>query len=34
VRTAPGEGFAVCVRLPVAAGVEEAAEEERWSFAR
>jgi two-component system, LytTR family, sensor kinase len=30
VRTAPGEGFAVCVRLPVAVG----AEEERWSFAR
>jgi two-component system LytT family sensor kinase len=30
VRTAPGDGFAVCVRLPVAVG----AEEERWSFAR
>jgi two-component system LytT family sensor kinase len=40
VRTAPGEGFAVRVRLPVpadvedAAGVEATAEEERWSFAR
>jgi sensor histidine kinase YesM len=33
VRTAPGEGFAVYVRLPVAAGVEATAEEEQWSFA-
>ena len=30
VRTAPGEGFAVLVRLPVDVG----AEEERWSYAR
>jgi sensor histidine kinase YesM len=34
VRTAPGEGFAVHVRLPVAGLVEETAEEERWSYAR
>ena len=34
VRTAPGEGFAVRVRLPAAAGGEETAEEERWSYAR
>ncbi|WP_420125750.1 sensor histidine kinase [Longimicrobium sp.] len=34
VRTAPGEGFAVHVRLPVAAAAEETAEEERWSYAR
>ncbi len=40
VRTAPGEGFAVRVRLPVAANVEDAADvedavqEEQWSFAR
>ncbi|HEY0019764.1 MAG TPA: histidine kinase [Longimicrobium sp.] len=34
VRTAAGEGFAVRVRLPVAAGGAETAEEERWSYAR
>jgi signal transduction histidine kinase len=34
VRTAPGEGFAVHLRLPVSAEVEAPAEEERWSFAR
>jgi LytS/YehU family sensor histidine kinase len=34
VHTAPGEGFAVHLRLPVGAEVEETAEEERWSFAR